>query len=206
MAVLALVLAAQTSLACSDKIALPGPADSMRSMPGMAAMAGMDGATPMMICPLVLALIVASALLAAAALAMLWCDPHRGLTRRALVTSLAQLPPARTAALVAAAGASAVGIMLVLERTGVPTLPICAMLAALLFGCALTLTLGAIIAGRVALALGRRLLLALVAIIARAAAPVGPRGQRFAFAIIGEHAVPLLAAGRGLRAPPLFVR
>ena len=204
---LALVLAAQTSLACTDKIALPMPGEGMPAMPGMdAAMPVMGGAGTMTICPIVLGLIVASALLTAGAVAMLCSDPHRALTQRAILRSLAQLPPARTAAIVTLAGASAVGGMLWLERSGTPAPPVCAMLAALLFACALALTFGAIVAGRIAIAFGRRLLLAIVAVIARACAAVALCAQRFAFAVIDGHAVPLLAAGRGLRAPPLFVR
>lgn len=204
---LALVVAAQTSLACTDKIALPVPGEGMAGMPGMdAAMPALSGVSPIMICPIVLGLCVGSALLTAAAVAMFWCDPHRALTRRAMFTSLAALPPARTAGIVAVAGAAAVCGMLWLERTGTPALPVCAMLTALLFTSSLALTLGAIVAGRMAIAFGRRLLLAIAAVIARARSAAAPCTQRCVFTLGDGNAVPLLAAGRGLRAPPFSVR
>ena len=96
--------------------------------------------------------------------------------------------------------------MLWLERSGPPALPVCAMLVALLAVCALSATLFAIVAGRIALAFGRRLILAIVAAIARAAEALAPRAQHLVPVVAAAHAVPLLAAGRGLRAPPSFVR
>jgi hypothetical protein len=202
-----MVLAAQMSLTCTDKVTLPVPGNAMPAMPGMdAAVPAMGSASAIMVCPIVLALIVASALLTAAAVARLWRDPHRALAQRAILMSLAQLPPARTVAVLALGGASAVGGMLWLERSGTPAPPVCAMLAALLFACSLTLTLGAIVAGRIAIAFGRRLLIAIAAVIARSRPAATPCAQRCVFTVSGAHAVPLLAAGRGLRAPPLFVR
>src|SRR5580698_4289628 len=98
-----MLLAAQLSLAaCTDKIAMP-------MMPGMDMSAMQSPGQPaLMICPLVLALIIASALLTLTALGLLWRDPHRALTRRTIAGTLAQLPPARTAALLLLGGASAV--------------------------------------------------------------------------------------------------
>ena len=203
----AMVLAAQTSLACTDKVAIPIPNDAMSAMPGM--MPGMDMTSahgPLMVCPVVLVLILSSALFAAAAVAMLWRDPHRGLTQRKILATLAGLPPVRTVGIVALAGASAVGAMLWLERSGLPALPLCAMLAALLFLCALALTLCAIGAGRIAIAFGRRLILAIAAAIGRGGDARAPRVELLVPLVAASHAVPLLAAGRGLRAPPVFVR
>jgi hypothetical protein len=45
-----------------------------------------------------------------------------------------------------------------------------------------------------------------VAAIARACDAVAPRAHHLIPAVAGAHTVPLLAAGRGLRAPPSFVR
>jgi hypothetical protein len=202
-ATLAMVLAAQMSLACTDKVAVPMASDVLNAMPGMD-MAVASG--PVMVCPIVLLLIVLSALLSAFAVAMLWRDPHRALAQRDLLQTLARLPFARTAGCVALAGTSAVGTMIWFERAGPPALPVCAMLAALLFGCALAATLVAIAAGRIAVAFGRRLILAVVAAIARAGGAVAPLAQHLAPVLAAAHAVPLLAAGRGLRAPPSFVR
>jgi hypothetical protein len=207
LAVLAMLLAAQTSLACTDKIALPIAAGAMPMMPGMD-MSSMQspGGSGMMICPIVLALIVASALLTLAAIGLLWRDPHRALTRRTLAGALAHLPPARTAAILLCGGAISVVAMMGLEHSTPPALPVCAMLVALLVACALTATVVGIVAGRIALALGQRLIVALVAVVAYAA-DAGPlHVQRLPPRVDFGYAVPVLAAGRGLRAPPLFVR
>jgi hypothetical protein len=198
-----MVLAAQMSLACTDKVAVPMADDVMTAMPGMD-MTATHG--PIMICPIVLVLIVASALLSACAGIMFWRDPHRALAQRDIARTLARLPLARTVSFVALAGTSAVGAMIALERSGPPALPMCALLAVLLFACALAVTLTVITAGRIAIAFGRRLILAIVAAIACAGDAVAPPAQRLIPIVAGGHAVPLLAAGRGLRAPPLFVR
>ena len=207
-AVLAMLLAAQMSLAaCTDKIALPIAPGAMPMMPGMdmSSMAG-PGQPVLMICPIVLALIVASALLVLTAAGLLWRDPHRALTRRTIAGVLAHLPPARTAVVLSCGGAGAVGAMLGLEHSTPPALPVCAMLVALLVACALAATGLGIVAGRVALALGRRLIVALVAVIAEAA-DAGPlRVQRLPPRVDFGYRVPVLATGRGLRAPPSFVR
>jgi hypothetical protein len=190
------------SLACTDKVAVPVANDVMNAMPGM----DMAAHAPVMVCPIVLFLIVASALLTAFAAALLWRDPHRALTQRDILRTLARLPPARTAGCVGLAGTSAVGAMIWLERSGPPALPMCALLAALLFACALAATLAAIAAGRIAIAFGCRLILAIAAAIARAGEVLAPCAQQLIPVVAGRHAVPLLAAGRGLRAPPSFVR
>jgi hypothetical protein len=137
---------------------------------------------------------------------MLWRDPHRALTRRTIAGTLAHLPPARTAAVLLCGGASAVAAMLVLEHSTPPALPVCALLVALLVLCALGATGLGIVGGRIALALGRRLIVALAAVIAYAA-DAGPlRLQRLPPRVDFGYAVPVLATGRALRAPPSFVR
>ena len=89
-AALAIVLAAQVSLRCTDKVALPIPGEMMGAMPGMdmSGMQGPSGQTALMICPIVLGLIVASTALALAAVAMVWRDPHRALAQRAIALAL----------------------------------------------------------------------------------------------------------------------
>jgi hypothetical protein len=204
---LIIVLAAQTSLTCTDKVALPMSGDAMAAMPGMdMSMPAMAASHAIMVCPIVLILLGVSALLTAIACAMMWLDPHRALSQRALVTSLASLPPVRTVATVGLTGASAVGAMLWFEHAGLPALSICIMLAGLLCACSVILTLGAIVAARVAMAFGRRLILAIAAAIAHARESEPVRTRHFAFALANCHAVPLLASGRGLRAPPISVR
>ena len=178
----------------------------MPMMPGMDMSSMGDSAGAMMICPIVLGLIIVSALLAVSAAALLWRDPHRALTRHRIVRLLAGLPVLRTAVAVTVAGGSAaVAAMLGLEHS-VPVLPVCAMLVALLVACALAVTLLAIVAGRIAIAFGRRLMLAIVAAFAGVSDAIAPQTFRFVPAIAAGHALPLLAAGRGLRAPPAFVR
>jgi hypothetical protein len=205
-AVLAMLLAAQTSLSCTDKVALPLPGD-MAAMPGMG-MTGMEGAQghAMMICPVVLALIATSALLIAGAALSAWTNPHRALLQRSILSVLARLPALPTAGAVALAGAAAVAAMIWLERSGPPALPVCVMLVMLLAGCALVATVSCIAFGRIAIALGRRLILAVAAAIARSSnAPAAQRGT-FVAPLASLYGASLLAAGRGLRAPPPFVR
>jgi hypothetical protein len=205
-AVLAMVLAAQTSLACTDKVAIPVPA-AMPSMPGME-MAGLPGPVDqaLMICPLVLVLSALSASLILAAAVLLWRDPHRAVTQRAIWLALASLPPSRTAVAVALAGGGAVAAMLWLDRSGPPALPICALLVAVLVLCSLSATVVCIAFGRIAMTLGRRLMHAIVAAIARTSVSPAARCFEFADRIASSACVCLLAAGRGLRAPPSFVR
>jgi hypothetical protein len=159
-----------------------------------------------MICPVVLALIVSSGLLAVAAIVIVWRDPHRGLARHAIVHALARLPLLPTAGGLMAAGGTAVTLMLALDGAGPPALPACAMLAALLVVCSSSAALLSIVAGRVALALGRRVMLAIVAAIAAVPAARAPRARRVVPRVAGARTVPLLAAGRGLRAPPPILR
>jgi hypothetical protein len=177
----------------------------MASMPGIDMTGGMQadmGGHVLMICPVVLVLIVASALLAAAAIVLLWRDPHRGLTRRTILHVLAHLAPIRTAATLVTFGGAAVVAMRALDGSGLPALPACALLAALLIGCSLTATVVSIIAGRVAIALGSRLILAVVAALARVPNVAAPCAQRLAPLSVNLNSLCLLASGHGLRAPP----
>jgi hypothetical protein len=205
-AVLAMVLAAQAGLAfCNNRVAVAMPANMMASMPGIDMTGGMQadmGGHVLMICPVVLVLIVTSALLAAAAIVLLWRDPHRGLTRRTILHVLAHLPPIRTAATLVIFGGAAVLTMRALDGSGPPALPACVLLTALLVGCSLTATLFSIIAGRVAIALGFRLILAVVAALARVPDVAAPCAQRLAPLSVNLNFICLLASGQGLRAPP----
>jgi hypothetical protein len=207
LAVLAMVLAAQTSLSCTDKLAIPVPA-TMPSMPGMdmAAMQGPLGHQAMLICPVVLGLITTSALLIAAAALMWWRDPHRALLQRSILAALAGLPALQTAAAVALIGAGAVVAMLRLEHSAPPAVPVCAMLLALLVACALVATVFAIACGRIAIAFGRRLMLAIVAAIAQSGEAGAAHRGEIVSPLTSAYRACLLAAGRGLRAPPSFVR
>lgn len=204
--VLAIVLAAQAGLAfCNNRVAVPMPANMIASMPGMDMTGGMQadmGGHVLMICPVMLVLIVASALLAAGAIIVLWRDPHRGLTRRTILHVLARLPLIRTAATLVIIGGAAVLAMRALDGSGPPALPACAMLTALLVGCSLTATVFSIIAGRVAIALGFRLILAVVAALALVPEVAAPCAQRLTPRSVNLNFICLLASSRGLRAPP----
>ena len=209
-AVTALVLAAQAGLAfCNARIAIPLPAadvPGMADMPGMAMPSVAAGGQTLMICPVVLALIVSSALFAALALVALWRDPHGDLARRGVVRALAALPPLRTAGALAVLGAVAVATMLAVDRAAPPALPACFALAGLLAACSAGAVLLSMAAGRVALALGRRIMLAVVAALALRPAPAAPIALQLVPRTCGPRAASPLAAGRGLRAPPRFVR
>jgi hypothetical protein len=197
----AIALAAQSGLAfCDNRVAMP-------SMPGMdmSTMPGMTGGQGVMICPVVLVLILSSALLAAGAIAVLWRDPHRALARREIVRALASLPPLRSAGAVMLLGGGALATMRAVDGTGGAGPAACATLALLLAGCSLAAVLFSIVAGNVLLAFGRRLVLAIAAAIA-SAGDAPPRVQRLVPAVAGPRAGALLAAGRGLRAPPSTVR
>jgi hypothetical protein len=179
----------------------------MAMMPGMdmSSMSDPSGGPMLMVCPVVLALLALSLLLTTGAAALLWCDPHRSLALRAVVRSLAGLPPLRTAGAVALASASAVAAMIRLDGMGPSGPAACATVLGLLAVCSLCAAVLAIAAGRIALELSRRLIVAIVAAVACAAPAVAPRARRSAFALTIARDVALLARGRGLRAPPSFV-
>jgi AcrR family transcriptional regulator len=103
-------------------------------------------------------------------------------------------------------GGVALASMIVLDGDGLPPLPACAMLAALLVGCSLAAALVSIAAAHVAIALARRVVLAVTRAIAQGRDAGTLRFTRLAFVIAPLGGASLLAAGRGLRAPPSFVR
>lgn len=201
------LLVVQTKLACTDKVSLTMPSGSMPMMPGMD-MSGMDmsgSAGTMMVCPVVLTLGVLSLVLTAAALALLWRDPHRSLALRAFVASLAGLPLLRTTVAVALVSAGAVAAMVRIDGMG-PSGPAgCATVLALLLACSVSAALFASVAGRIALAFSRRLIVAILHAVACASGPVPPHLRRCLRAVTGAGEIPLLARGRGFRAPPSFV-
>jgi hypothetical protein len=205
---LATLLIVQTALACTDKIALPVPAAPMAMMPGMdmSTMGDAPSGQMMMVCPVVLTLIALSLVLTAAAIALVGRDPHRSLALRAVVCSLAGLPPLRTAGAVALTSATAVAAMVRLDGMGPSDLGACATVLGLLAVCSLSAALFAIAAGRIVLEFSRRLVVAIVAAVARVAPPAAPRACRCAFAVISSREIAPLARGRGLRGPPSFVR
>jgi hypothetical protein len=206
---LATLLIVQTVLACTDKIAVSVPAGTMAMMPGMdmSSMSDPAGGQMLLVFPVALALLALSLLLTVTATVLVWRTPHRSLALRAVVCALAGLPPLRTALAVALASASAVVAMVRLDGMGPSGPAACATVLVLLAVCSLSAALLAGVAGRIALAFSRRLILAIVAAVARVAPAVAPRARRYAFVTsTAARASALPARGRGLRAPPSFVR
>jgi hypothetical protein len=206
-AVLAIVLTAQTGLAfCGNRVALPGPmADDM---PGMA-MVALPNAAPdhqLMICPVVLVLIVASAVLAVAALVVLWLDPDRAFTRSSMAHGLARLPLLRSVAALVVFGAGAVSAMIAVDGAGPPAPATCAILLLLTIAGALAAVGASTLCARVVLALGRRLLIAIASAIADRRVREKLFLRRSLVRNAAGTASRLFAARRGLRAPPSFVR
>jgi hypothetical protein len=204
-ALLAIVLAAQAGLAfCTNRVAISTP--SMADMPGMP-----TGPMPTMhhallVCPVVLVLIIASGVLAAAAIFALWTDPHRGLTQRTLARALSEVRVLPTASFVGISSGFAVAAMIMVNGAGVPSVPTCAFLLGLLVAGALLAVVVSVVFARVVLALGARLLVAIISAIGRRTASAGPVDQRFSPRRIPTAALDLLAARCGLRAPPILVR
>jgi hypothetical protein len=204
-ALLATVLAAQAQLICSHEMimAMPGmPAMDMNGMAGM----GPAGST-VALCPVVLVLGIAAALLCANAAALLVFDRHRALTGRTLARICARLPLASTALTVLTLGSAAVGSMMAIDRSIPPNAPGWLQLAAIVAGIAVAATVVAIGAARCALALTRRIAVAIACAIEiltpRVPAAAFRRAERVA--LVARRA-PVLAARRGLRAPPFSAR
>ena len=193
LAVLAIAWVAQSSI-CTRPIVFPAAAG---------AMSGMDMAAPhdaVMICPVVLALIVISAVLAAWTLVAARRDTQRALTSALLVRALARLPVMRTFAVLAGGGGVAVGSIVAIDGHGPIGLALCASLAAMSAAVALAATLGALVIARAILECARRLFVALFVAIAER-----QPGRAIAAARRRPLLRPLvrsLSGGRGLRAPP----
>ena len=206
IALSAIVLAAQAGLAfCDQRVALPmaamSPMDDMGAMPSVTI-----GAHAVMICPVVLVLIVASVLIAAAAIVVIGADRDRAATHRSVARMLVRLPVAPVAGLLVAGAALAVGAMIAVDGNGMPNAITCAELAALVVACALGATALAQWSGAAMLAFGKRLIIALLLAIAQCANARPPRVSRRFAPRTARETIRLLAAGCGLRAPPLFVR
>jgi hypothetical protein len=201
LATLAIVLAAQAQIACTRQIAV-----SMPDMPGMdMSTMAMPSGGALSLCPIVLALTIAAVLLTLNATVLLLLDPERAAVSRSLAGFVVKLPFATTCAGIFALGAGAVGTMMAIDGNE-PTGP-AGWLS--LLGIVLAATLAAAIIavgfGRCVIALTRKIVLAFeraLCVVDRAfIAYVGPRDRGTAL----RPSIPVLAACRGLRAPP-FVR
>lgn len=158
------------------------------------------------ICPVVLGLIAASAVLSAGTIVLLWRDSQRGLTRRALLQTLAHQSLDRTVGVLTLSGGIALASMIVCDGDGLPSLPTCVLLAvSLVVGSALAATMSIAVA-HVALALARRVVVVMMACIARVRT-AGSAGMTHVRVFLAPlEGASLLATGRGLRAPPSPVR
>lgn len=204
LATLATVLAAQAQIACTRQVSVGLP---------MAAMPGMDmNSMPMTggavsLCPVVLVLSIAAIALTLNAIVVLLLDRGRDAVGRPLARYVVRQPFARTCACILTLGAGAVGTMMAIDGN-VPQGPAgWFSLAGIVLATAVAATTIAIGFGRCVIALTRRIAIAFereIRIVPRAvAAPHVNRRDCMAFAPLR---IPLLAACRGLRAPPLVVR
>ncbi len=218
IALSAIVLAAQTGVAlCGNRIVLSGPMDSMDGMGDspMAEMPGMSAAAmpsvalghhPIMICPVIFVMIVASTLIAAFAIVVVARDSDRAATMKSLARSLARLSFIHTAASLLASAAVAVALGIAVDGNGVPSGNACAMMAAILLISAGASAALAHLLGTIMLAFSRRLIGAMLRMIAQRSAGRSPHmSRRLPLRWAGES-LRLFAAGCGLRAPPSFVR
>jgi hypothetical protein len=195
LASLATLLAAQAQIACTRQVSL-----AMPDMPGM----NMGGG-PISLCPIVLMLSAAAMILTANAFALLLTQRNRGAVSRALATFVVRLPFAGACATTLAFGAGAVGSMMVLDGTAPSGAIGWLCLGAVVLATGVAATLVAFGIGRLILAITRRIAVALereVQVSRCADAQVRRRSD----AVPLTRCVPLLAACRGLRAPPQIVR
>ena len=174
------------------------------SMPGMDLPEASGGIA---LCPIVLALGLAAAILSAAAAAVLRFDPHQRSTGRALVRRYAGSSFSLAAGTVLGLGSGSVGLMIAVDGTTPAGAGGWLMLAGIVVAVTFATTLAAFAGLRAIAAFGDRLALVVareLAVLARGAlVPVFAHRQR---SIVTAHRVALLAARRGLRAPPLAAR
>lgn len=210
-AVVAIAMAATSGLAlCRHQVALSMPMSM--SMPMNMPMPDMPAAAPGIVdlCPVVISLLVLALSLGAWAVVALAFERHRAVVRHRLFALLAGLPIVRSVAALAAVSTLPIGLIIAIDAGGPASTQGWLLLAAFVAGSAVLATLAAIFGARCVLGLGRRLILRIAA--ARVPAPrrVRPaamhdRGDSVSSAS-AQGDVCVLAAGRGLRAPPLLFR
>lgn len=206
-ALLAIVLAAQAQLVCSHEMIVAMPAISMPGMAGMEMPPASSVTNALALCPIVLILGIAAAVLCANALALIIFDPHRSTTGRTLARRISRLSLTTTATTLLALGSTAVGIMMAIDRSTPTGVTGWLLLAGIVVGIAVAASVIAAGTARCALALTRRLAVAIAYVFAALAPPVPvPVYARHDLGARTAHRVPALAARRGLRAPPHTVR
>jgi len=204
LATLAAVLAAQAQIACSHQVSVGLP---MAAMPGMDMSSMPIAGGAVSLCPVVLVLSIAAIVLTLNATAVLLLDRGCDAVSRPLAQYVVRQPFARTCACMLTLGAGAVGTMMAIDGN-VPQGPAGWLsLGGIVLATAVAATVIAIGFGRCVIALTRRVAIVFdreVRIVRRAidAAHVDRRRRMS----LVQRRLPLLAACRGLRAPPPVVR
>jgi hypothetical protein len=196
-AALTVLLAAQAQLACTRQMVMSMPA-GMPPMPMPAATGSLA------LCPVVLILGIAAALLTIYGVASLVADPHRGATGRALMRRYSSIPLRIVAGAVLALGSVSVGSMMALDGSTPSGISGWLLLAGIVAGIAFATSVTGFAIVRAILTLSRRV--ALVAVAERHVLRRGVLVPAFVRPVTIVPRVPLLAARRGLRAPPTFGR
>jgi hypothetical protein len=199
-AALSVLLAAQAQLACTRQMVMTMPA----GMPPMAMTA--DTGT-LALCPVVLVLGLAAVLLTLYAGASFVADPHRSVTRRALIRRYARIPLHTAAGAVLAIGSGSVASMMALDGSTPSGISGWLLLGGIVAGVALATSVAGVAIVRTILAFSRCVAMVLAAErhVVRRGVPAPALARRTAAPTV-VHRVPLLAARRGLRAPPIFGR
>jgi hypothetical protein len=153
----------------------------------------------------VLGLIVLAAAAMCWAFVVLRADRDRGYSRRRLLGVVARLPFGRTVLTVCATGMLPLAVVVATEGTAPLPVHSLAPLTGIVFAASLAVTALAIGLTSLALALGRRLVFAMVAIFVRRICAPLRFERRPVSAATSFGDVCALAVGGGLRAPPVFV-
>ena len=207
-AVVAIAMAATSGLAlCRHQVALSMPMAMPVDMP----MPDMPAAAPGIVdlCPVVMGLLVLALSLAAWAVVALALDRHRAVVRHRFFALLAGLPIVRSVAALAAVSTLPIGLIIAVDAGGPASTEGWLLLTAFVAGGAVLATLAAVFGARCVLGLGRRLILRIAAARVPARRRLRPAAihDREPVSSASAHGdVCVLAAGRGLRAPPLLAR
>jgi hypothetical protein len=198
-AALTVLLAAQAQLACTRQMVMTMPA-GMPPMPTPAATGSLE------LCPVVLILGIAAALLTMYAVAALVADPHRSATSGALMRRYSRIPLRTVTGAVIALGSASVGAMMAVDGStpsGISGwLLLAGIVAAIAF--ATSVTGFAIVRAMLALCGVARVAAAERHVVRRGV--LAPAFARRARPVTTAPRIPLLAARRGLRAPPIYGR
>jgi hypothetical protein len=198
-----MVLAGQAQIACTRQISI---GMSMRDMPGMdMSTLAMPAGGAISLCPVVLALTIAAVLMTLNAAVWLLLDPESAAASRSLAGFVVRLPFATTCASIFALGAGGVGTMMAIDGNEPAGVAGWLSLLGIVLGTAIAAAIIAVGLGRCVIALTRRIALAFereLFIVSRAFMEyVGTRYR----AVAVRPYIPVLAACRGLRAPPFVL-